>query len=103
MSVSGRGRLQAFPTRAEGAYLIAYRDFHLRAARYGFFGFGRDLTTRVTFDEAVEQANAWIAAEGVRVINVETVSSHQRHAMLLKGLRVWFEGSFAKPGKAVEP
>ena len=80
--------------------MIAYRDFNLRAPRYGLFGFGRDLT-RVTLDGAVEAANAWIATEKIRVINVETNVVGEYGG--LPGFRVWYEGSASDRKKSGEP
>ena len=77
--------------------MIAYRDFHQTRARPGFFGHGKDETT-VTFDGAVEEANAWIAAEEVHVITIEPVQPPEGGS---PSLRVWFERFDADSGKAV--
>lgn len=67
--------------------MIAYRDFLQKLARPGFFGHGKDETT-VTFEDAVEAANEWVASEGIRVLNVETVTPPEGG---LSWLRVWYE------------
>lgn len=79
--------------------MIAYRDFHEKAARPGFFGIGKDDTV-VTFDGAVEEANAWIAAEEVRVLTVETVWTQELNP---PRLRVWYEARDGGPKKTPVP
>lgn len=68
--------------------MIAYRDFYQRSARPGFFGLGKD-DTAVNFDDTVDLANAWIASEKIRVINVETIGPSEIGP---PSLRVWYEG-----------
>ncbi|MDG3007362.1 hypothetical protein [Paludisphaera mucosa] len=71
--------------------MIAYRDFQQKLPRPGFFGLGKD-DEAMTFDQAVEAANDWIASEGIRVLNVETISPWEGG---LSRLRVWYEGEDA--------
>ncbi|MDG3008340.1 hypothetical protein [Paludisphaera mucosa] len=75
--------------------MIAYRDFQQKLARPGFFGLGKDAES-MTFDQAVEAANDWIASAGIRVLNVETISLWEGG---LFRLRVWHEGEDALSGE----
>jgi hypothetical protein len=56
--------------------MLHYRDFEPERTRGGFLKGDR----YEGFDTAVAAANAWIRAEGVRVVNVETVVLPNIHA-----------------------
>jgi hypothetical protein len=62
--------------------MIAYRDFRKGTRMLGLMP--------GTLESAVQEANAWITAEGVRVVNVETLRSTGGGSSSEAGVRVWY-------------
>ena len=68
--------------------MIAYRDFATKAGRW---------IPAADLAASVEEANEWLAAAGVAVINVETITTSVNGVSFFTCVRVWYRAGPSKP------
>lgn len=68
--------------------MIAYRDFAAKAGRW---------IPAADLAASVQEANEWVAASGVAVINVESISNDANGLSFFSCMRVWYRAGPSKP------